>query len=193
MRIAILFLFIYLFSYSCFSQVRVRGYFRKNGTYVQPHYRSLPDGNPYNNYSYPGNINPYTGKVAPGSPSVYLKNYKNQNIGGYIQNRYYEANAYALLNTNYGFVGRFANRSSYYKIQERSGTYWGNLESLNNKLYGIYDDKSVLVGYVKFKNNGNYEIYDSDNLIVRHFQNKIDLHYVTWAIIFIGLLFVVNP
>ena len=39
------------------SQVKVRGYFRKNGTYVQPHIRSKPDGNPYNNYSYQGNNN----------------------------------------------------------------------------------------------------------------------------------------
>ena len=34
------------------DDVYVRGYTRDNGTYVQPHYRSAPDGNPYNNYSY---------------------------------------------------------------------------------------------------------------------------------------------
>jgi hypothetical protein len=44
------------------SQVRVKGYYRKDGTYVQPHVRSNPDGNPYNNYSTKGNVNPYTGK-----------------------------------------------------------------------------------------------------------------------------------
>lgn len=43
------------------AQVRVRGYFRKDGTYVAPHYRSRPDGNFYNNWSTKGNINPYTG------------------------------------------------------------------------------------------------------------------------------------
>ena len=47
----------------CFSQVKVSGYYKKNGTYVEPYYRSSPDNSPYNNYSYPGNINPYTGKV----------------------------------------------------------------------------------------------------------------------------------
>ena len=31
--------------------VSVRGYFRKDGTYVQPHTRTAPDGNPYNNLS----------------------------------------------------------------------------------------------------------------------------------------------
>ncbi len=34
------------------AQVSVRGYTRSNGTYVSPHIRSYPDGNPYNNYSY---------------------------------------------------------------------------------------------------------------------------------------------
>jgi len=57
------------------AQVHVRGYFRGNGTYVQPHWRSAPDGNPYNNWSFPGNVNPYTGKVAPGNPSTYLEHY----------------------------------------------------------------------------------------------------------------------
>lgn len=60
----------------CCAQVRVKGYYRKDGTYVRPHMRSNPDGNPYNNWSYPGNINPYTGKVATGNPETYLRNYQ---------------------------------------------------------------------------------------------------------------------
>lgn len=48
------------------AQVRVDGYTRRDGTYVPPHYRSAPDGTPYNNYSAPGNTNPYTGRTAPG-------------------------------------------------------------------------------------------------------------------------------
>ncbi len=60
------------------AQVYVRGYYRKDGTYVQPHYRSEPDGNPYNNWSFPGNVNPYTGKKAKGNPDTYLRNYYNR-------------------------------------------------------------------------------------------------------------------
>jgi hypothetical protein len=41
------------------GDVGVRGYYRKDGTYVRPHYRSKPDGIKSNNYSYPGNRNPY--------------------------------------------------------------------------------------------------------------------------------------
>jgi len=42
--------------------VHVRGYMRKDGTYVAPHYRSAPDGSFQNNWSTKGNINPYTGE-----------------------------------------------------------------------------------------------------------------------------------
>jgi len=63
------------------GQVRVRGYFRKDGTYVQPHSRTAPDGNPYNNYSYPGNYNPNTGKTTGGDPSKYLDRYYNRPKG----------------------------------------------------------------------------------------------------------------
>ncbi len=47
----------------------VRGYFRRDGTWVQPHYRSSPDGYFWNNYSAWGNVNPYTGKRGYKRPS----------------------------------------------------------------------------------------------------------------------------
>jgi hypothetical protein len=42
------------------GSVHVNGYYRSNGTYVTPHYRSAPDGDFSNNWSTKGNINPYT-------------------------------------------------------------------------------------------------------------------------------------
>ncbi|MGJ3194706.1 hypothetical protein [Peribacillus frigoritolerans] len=50
-------------SSQAYADVHVNGYFRKNGTYVQPHYRSDPDGVVFNNFSTFGNFNPYTGKL----------------------------------------------------------------------------------------------------------------------------------
>jgi hypothetical protein len=46
----------------------VNGYFRNDGTYVQPHYRSAPDSSTYNNYSTQGNQNPYTGQSGTRNP-----------------------------------------------------------------------------------------------------------------------------
>lgn len=53
--------------------VAVRGYFRSNGTYVQPHYRSAPDGSFYNNWSTYGNVNPYTGEVGTKTNPAYSR------------------------------------------------------------------------------------------------------------------------
>ena len=48
--------------------VQVQGYYRNNGTYVQPHHRSSPDSSKFNNYSTSGNINPYTGQSGTVDP-----------------------------------------------------------------------------------------------------------------------------
>jgi hypothetical protein len=48
--------------------VYVQPHVRKDGTYVQGHHRSAPDGNPYNNYSAQGNVNPYTGQAGTVNP-----------------------------------------------------------------------------------------------------------------------------
>ena len=58
--------------------VYVRGYVRGDGTYVQPHWRSVPDHSPYNNWGYPGNINPFTGRTAGGNADAYLYRYYNR-------------------------------------------------------------------------------------------------------------------
>ncbi len=50
------------------AQVYVPGYQRKDGTYVRPHQRTYPDGRPENNYNFPGNYNPNTGRITPGDP-----------------------------------------------------------------------------------------------------------------------------
>jgi hypothetical protein len=70
------------------ADVFVSGHYRSNGTYVTPYWRTNPDGVRSNNFSYPGNVNPYTGRVAPGSalgyglqaPSVRAPRYQNYGL-----------------------------------------------------------------------------------------------------------------
>lgn len=51
-------------SSSAFAEtVKVKGYAKKNGTYVSPSYRTTPNKNKLDNYSAKGNYNPYSGKV----------------------------------------------------------------------------------------------------------------------------------
>jgi hypothetical protein len=40
------------------AQVYVRPHFRSDGTFVEGHYRTLPNGVASDNYSHPGNVNP---------------------------------------------------------------------------------------------------------------------------------------
>jgi hypothetical protein len=47
------------------DKTQVDGYWRKNGTYVQPYERTLPDQRLDNNYGYPGNYNPNTDRITP--------------------------------------------------------------------------------------------------------------------------------
>jgi hypothetical protein len=62
LRICVL-LFSFVIAWQAAADVSVRGYYRQNGTYVQPHHRSAPDGTVRNNYSFRGNVNPHTGKI----------------------------------------------------------------------------------------------------------------------------------
>ena len=61
------------------ADVYVDGYFRSNGTYVKPHYRTSPNNTVIDNYSYPGNYNPnnsstnnnsYRNLYSPSKPST---------------------------------------------------------------------------------------------------------------------------
>ena len=51
------------------APVHVNGYYKKNGTYVAPHYRSHPDKSYNNNWIVKGNVNPYTGKPGTKNPT----------------------------------------------------------------------------------------------------------------------------
>jgi hypothetical protein len=50
------------------SSHAVRGYTRKDGTYVAPHRATNPDSSRMNNWSTKGNVNPYTGKEGTVDP-----------------------------------------------------------------------------------------------------------------------------
>jgi hypothetical protein len=65
------------------QDVSVKGYFRKDGTYVQPHMRSRPDSSFNNNWSTAPNVNPYTGKQGTRQPRLYDGSGFGSSSGGY--------------------------------------------------------------------------------------------------------------
>ncbi|MGO8969005.1 MAG: hypothetical protein ACLQDQ_05475 [Myxococcaceae bacterium] len=50
------------------NTVQVRGYEKKDGTYVAPHTQTAPNATKADNYSTKGNVNPYTGKKGTKNP-----------------------------------------------------------------------------------------------------------------------------
>ncbi len=62
---------LFLFSFSGFADVYVKGHYRSNGSYVKSHYRSSPDSSRNNNWSTQGNTNPYTFKAGTRPRSNY--------------------------------------------------------------------------------------------------------------------------
>lgn len=58
-----------IFSASTLARdVHVKGYTKKDSTYVAPHVRTSPDSSKQNNWSAKGNVNPYTGKKGTVDP-----------------------------------------------------------------------------------------------------------------------------
>ena len=52
------------------AQVHVQGYYRSDGTYVAPHYRSAPNATTRDNWSVKPNVNPYTGQPGTRNPQT---------------------------------------------------------------------------------------------------------------------------
>ncbi|TPN82762.1 SH3 domain-containing protein [Aquimarina algicola] len=160
-RIFIIFLTLPI-SLQLFAQVKVRGYYKKDGTYVRPHYRSNPDGNPYNNWSYPRNTNPYTGKTATGNPNTYLENYHNRSSSSssysYPSTTYSapSSSSYNSTNTSYNL--------SYYvtanRLNVRSGpsTNYSVIGSLSKA-----ENVKVIYTYSNGWKKVQYNYYDFDS------------------------------
>jgi hypothetical protein len=149
-------IFLILMAFCSFCQVRVKGYYRKNGTYVQPHVRSSPDGNPYNNYSYPGNTNPYTGKTASGNESTYLNNYydgeKSNQVTSVPRTRIASA-------PNKFFLDRNGNHAVKYSIESNVVRYY------------LYNSKQNMIGKIFYFEDGDMCIYDLSNKLIKRNQN----------------------
>lgn len=61
MRTFIALLALISISVAAVADEYVKGYTRKDGTYVEPHHRTSPNSRRDDNYSSQGNQNPYTG------------------------------------------------------------------------------------------------------------------------------------
>lgn len=69
MKKTLILLLIMTLSFCAFGkEVKVKGYTKKDGTYVAPHTRSSPNSTQRDNYGTKGNYNPSTGKSGTQTP-----------------------------------------------------------------------------------------------------------------------------
>ncbi len=70
MKIFLTVLLVSISLFSALADIHVKGYTRKDGTYVAPHVRSSPNSTNADNWSTKGNVNPYTGKAGTKNATV---------------------------------------------------------------------------------------------------------------------------
>ena len=135
----LLFLIAFLFTTALsFAQVSVRGYYRSNGTYVQPHQRTAPNYTRNDNYSTVGNVNPYTGEAGTKPRDGYTTTRttsSNYSAPTYSNTSTYSAPTYTPTytapTTTYSTPSYSASPTIY--TGPRGGTYYIN--SNGNKSY----------------------------------------------------------
>ena len=110
------------------ENVWVKGYVTKNGTYVLGHFQTAPDRTVINNYSFYGNVNPYTATVGT--------------------NRYYNAPSSPYYVGSYGSTVRGANLygSSLYGSGYTSGIYGGGYRPYGT---GLYQTRTLYTPYAR--------------------------------------------
>lgn len=153
------------------AQTYVRGYTKKNGTYVAPHYRSSPNSTKSDNYSTKGNYNPYTGK--PGTkrddtysyPSYSTPSYEQESAPSYKSwDSYTVADFYTKIELPYGTLDANGNEIRYvYKKADtpKIGKYEVSISDSDGDLYEIVGTDY----YITFRSIHGYAGYAEEGIL----------------------------
>ena len=102
--------------FTTYADTHVKGYYRKNWTFVQPHYRSDRNWTKADNWSTKGNINPYTWKV--GTKNIYNTYTPSYTTPSYSSPSYYNYNTPSYNNSFDSYTPTFTTKKSC------SDSYW---------------------------------------------------------------------
>jgi hypothetical protein len=165
---AMLFAFLFISTtYPSFAQtnsrhVKVSGYYRKDGTYVQPYFRTAPNSTSRDNFSTKGNTNPYTGKpgwIEPDSKynTFYYSTYT------YPTNK--TQNGYKTSTTSTKTILIQSKNRTY--IEDEYGAYSCYLTVKDERTFNIYDMKDELILYLVVNHRGDWRIFDSNWIYIK--------------------------
>lgn len=158
------------------DDVYVNGYYKKNGTYVESHYRTSPNNTKEDNYSTKGNVNPYNGKKGYKTGDEYYSNY---NSTYYIDN---EVNNYSKTENSNQEIQYYENKNektnsySPYKIISISTTLTSyEVESLITNCGANYNMIVSLGKLKKYISNEKINISSEDVMYI--INNFIGIGY----------------
>ena len=155
---------------------RVKGYYRKDGTYVRPHYRTNPNSTNRDNYSTLGNTNPHTGKPGWIKPdNKPLPSYSKSRSNSYLSPLNYRNSysTYSQVESGEKTV-HYSNGKEIFNLSGETKTdfqphltyyYYYYDPSLNM----VVDGEGQASGYLL---EGNYKFYDE------HGTLKINENYL---------------
>ncbi len=163
MRKLILTITILTFFYNSYSQVSVRGYYRKNGTYVEPYTRSYPKKNKNNSiYSIPESSNSLNHN------SNYFSNNSRLRFNLGFQYTYDEPiGGYMITKINKLLMGLEAGGGSHKSL------------NIENTFYDLDNYWSLLIGFRNlYIGTGQIKFYNSEILEERISENIYSLGYI---------------
>lgn len=188
MRATLLVLIMFLISAALYAQVNVKGYYRSNGTYVEPHVRTYPNNTVTDNYSYPGNYNPNTGRVTGGSTYTYSKidSYYDSrstdwgaigraDLKGFDRSKNYVASTKSSYTSSKNFVPKYVPYSKRNYLVTPKGNRYGYsycVESTMYKRFYIYDLENALQFWINQYPNGDMYLYNPQGNFVQFIPKK---------------------
>lgn len=138
--------------------VRVNGYYRKDGTYVQPYFRTAPNSTNRDNFSTKGNVNPYTGKAGWIEPD------SKYNTFYYSTYSYTPAKIQSNYATNSTLPIKHKDRTY---IEDEHGGYTCYLTVKDERTFNIYNMNDTLILYLVINHRGDWRIFDTNWVYIK--------------------------
>lgn len=141
------------------NHVRVSGYTRKDGTYVQPYFRTAPNSTNRDNFSTQGNVNPYTGEagwIKPDSKyNTFYRNTYSYSPSTTTRSEY---------STNSTLPIKYKNRTY---IEDEFGKYTYYLTVKDERTFYIHDMNDNLNSYLVINHRGDWRIFNNDGVYIK--------------------------
>jgi hypothetical protein len=138
--------------------VSVSGYYRKDGTYVQPYFRTAPNSTNRDNFSTKGNVNPYTGKAGWIEPDNKYNTF------------YYNTYSYAPTNIQNDYSANSKPPIKYKDrtyIEDEHGEFSCYLTVKDERTYNIYNMNDTLILYLVINHRGDWRIFNANWVYIK--------------------------